>query len=990
MISQLLSLLTLLIFLSTSIAYSQVLPFGRGVVTGEGGGTDDQIALEVPFTPEGSIAATNVQAAIQEVRDEAAGGVDTDDQIASEVPFTPTGTIAGTNTQTAVAEVATEAASNLATHEADSTSVHGIADTSVLVTQTTLDAHVDDTTDAHNASSISYAGGTGMAATDVEVAIDELATEKANSADAVMDGDTAGGVLAGTYPNPSFASDLATQVELDAHINDTSAAHAATSVGVTPFGTIAATQVQAALEEIVNEATGGTDDQTAAEVPVTPFGTIAATDVQAALEEIVTESTGGTDDQTATEVPFTPTGTIAGTDTQAAVAEVASEAASNLASHEADTTSIHGIADTSVLVTQTTLTAHIDDTADAHDATAISYAGGTGIVATDVEAAIDELATEKANTDDARFPTSDEKAGLAANLPTAANPVITQNELTASAGIVTSAARPPDSGDPCILEDRWRDTSTSPATWYLPADCTLDAEVWTATTSEALRNVGNGVPTIDEQTLTTDIKFSPVPRIIEGEPIEGSCRAPQDAMYDKVNHQFYLCDAKNSNPTNINLHAPYFMQICDSPAGNCITANLNSRALIIQGELDPLTNVLIPATMDDLPTFSQILATSGGTIGPLDSLTPLCAQGATLEFCIFEQGGILKRITRDITTQTILAEHVDIQAGDTKEFRGDGVPAMVIDGTTADVSIEGSVNFCADSGGDDTYACSIVPEISRYTTGSCYNFSATTPNTGAASLNLNALGAKTIKKAAGGVTTDLADNDIRANQLVEVCYDGTNMQMQSPTGNAPTGITASSTDTLTNKTLDAEGTGNVITVVDEDWFDAAGCDNVTAGHIWDTPTTNAPAPTCDTGESNLPKGYLAFDATTDEAIRFKFRLPTGFTGGIDFTLRWKAAATTGDTTWCVQLVRQPLSGAVNPTLPAQGAGNCVSDAADATTLEENEATITGVTCTSCVAGDMVYGRLSRDADQGALGAGTDDMANDAFLLGWTRKIRRAM
>ena len=44
------------------------------------------------------------------------------------------------------------------------------------------------------------------------------------------------------------------------------------------------------------------------------------------------------------------------------------------------------------------LTDHIDDTADAHDASAISYAGGTGMSATDAEAAIDELATEKVDT----------------------------------------------------------------------------------------------------------------------------------------------------------------------------------------------------------------------------------------------------------------------------------------------------------------------------------------------------------------------------------------------------------------------------------------------------------------------------------------------------------------------------------------------------------------------------------------------------------------
>lgn len=47
-------------------------------------------------------------------------------------------------------------------------------------------------------------------------------------------------------------------------------------------------------------------DQTAAEVPFAPAGGIAATDVQAALEEVDAEHTVDTDDQTATEVPYTP------------------------------------------------------------------------------------------------------------------------------------------------------------------------------------------------------------------------------------------------------------------------------------------------------------------------------------------------------------------------------------------------------------------------------------------------------------------------------------------------------------------------------------------------------------------------------------------------------------------------------------------------------------------------------------------------------------
>ena len=43
-----------------------------------------------------------------------------------------------------------------------------------------LSAHISDTTDAHDASAVSYAGGTGLSATTVEEAIDELANEKAD------------------------------------------------------------------------------------------------------------------------------------------------------------------------------------------------------------------------------------------------------------------------------------------------------------------------------------------------------------------------------------------------------------------------------------------------------------------------------------------------------------------------------------------------------------------------------------------------------------------------------------------------------------------------------------------------------------------------------------------------------------------------------------------------------------------------------------------
>ncbi len=78
----------------------------------------------------------------------------TDDQIASEVPFTPVGTIAATDTQTAVAEVATDAAADLS-------------------------AHTGDTSDAHDASAISVLDAGGYyAGSDVEAALQEAAANR--------------------------------------------------------------------------------------------------------------------------------------------------------------------------------------------------------------------------------------------------------------------------------------------------------------------------------------------------------------------------------------------------------------------------------------------------------------------------------------------------------------------------------------------------------------------------------------------------------------------------------------------------------------------------------------------------------------------------------------------------------------------------------------------------------------------------------------------
>ncbi len=86
--------------------------------------------------------------------------------------------------------------------------------------------------------------------------------------------------------------------------------------------------------------------------------------------------------------------------------------------------------------------------------------------------------------------------------------------------------------------------------------------------------------------------------------------------------------------------------------------------------------------------------------------------------------------------------------------------------------------FATDSVGTDSYAITLVPSPGAYTDGMMVSFKAGTANTGACTLDVNGLGAKTIKKFG---TYDTVTGDIVSGQDVVVIYDGTNFQLQTPT-----------------------------------------------------------------------------------------------------------------------------------------------------------------------------------------------------------------
>ena len=106
-----------------------------------------------------------------------------------------------------------------------------------------------------------------------------------------------------------------------------------------------------------------------------------------------------------------------------------------------------------------------------------------------------------------------------------------------------------------------------------------------------------------------------------------------------------------------------------------------------------------------------------------------------------------------------------------------GVAVFTMD-STGDVVLR-TINYGTDAEADDDYSADISG-VSSYVTGLPVYFYANTANTGACTLNVSQLGAKSLKSLHD---QDPADNYIEAGSIVHCVYDGTNFQILSPDAN---------------------------------------------------------------------------------------------------------------------------------------------------------------------------------------------------------------
>lgn len=296
--------------------------------------TDAHDASAISFSPTGSVAGTDLQAAVAEVASEAASAVSSE---------ASTRASADTTLQTNITNEATARANADTAHAADTTNIHGITDTSLLETTTgsaaKVAAHEADTTAVHGIANTANLETSAGAQAKVDAAIAALV----NSAPGLLD--TLDEIAAALGDDPNFATTITnlinariTKATLDANtllkadtddtpvaltvaeqtlvgritggnVDDLSVAQVKTLLALagadianTPAGTVAASTVQGAINELDSEketpagAQAKVDthvnDTTAAHaasaIGVTPSGNLAADDVQEALTELQT------------------------------------------------------------------------------------------------------------------------------------------------------------------------------------------------------------------------------------------------------------------------------------------------------------------------------------------------------------------------------------------------------------------------------------------------------------------------------------------------------------------------------------------------------------------------------------------------------------------------------------------------------------------------------------------------------------------------------
>ncbi len=139
------------------------------------------------------------------------------------------------------------------------------------------------------------------------------------------------------------------------------------------------------------------------------------------------------------------------------------------------------------------------------------------------------------------------------------------------------------------------------------------------------------------------------------------------------------------------------------------------------------------------------------------------------------------RIRRDTLTNLNLATPADGElAYNTTDDRlhvGNGTLAGAIPHLNCYDDMKSYFNYATTTGSANAYVVTLPYAPASYTTGMRIKFKASFSCTGSSTINVNSLGAKTVKKVLSGALTALSSGDIISGVCYEAIYDGTDFQI---------------------------------------------------------------------------------------------------------------------------------------------------------------------------------------------------------------------
>jgi len=135
--------------------------------------------------------------------------------------------------------------------------------------------------------------------------------------------------------------------------------------------------------------------------------------------------------------------------------------------------------------------------------------------------------------------------------------------------------------------------------------------------------------------------------------------------------------------------------------------------------------------------------------------------------------GTVANASSTVAGKVEMATTAELLAG--SDTGGTGAQAVAGAPELADALQLGTITYAADAEASDTYVVTMVPAITAYATGQVLTVKFNTVNTGACTINVNAKGAKSIKRKDG---QDPLDGDIAAGDIRQIIYDGTNFVLQ--------------------------------------------------------------------------------------------------------------------------------------------------------------------------------------------------------------------